>query len=489
MASSSLTKQAGFLMAGRFLSMPFAFLVPIVLARKFSLEEFGYYKQLFLIFNILLPIIDLGITNSLYYFMPRYPDEKGAFVGQALILTILPCIFSLACCLFIPEKIAQAFTHEIQIGQFISFLGFFAISWHLSNLFEVVLIVEKKAFGAGVVTFLSEAARSLVTIAIVLSGYGLKGLLVALVALGGCRCLFMAYYLLKKYDIDWRIKFVPVKKQLAYAVPFGVAVIVNGFIGNVHQYIVSVTSNAAEFAIFTVGCFQLPLLSVVVDSIAKTSLVRMAELRNHENSLEEIAQVISNSCRKLWLIFFPVFVFLFVIAEEFIEILFTTQYLDSVPIFRVFIFIIPLSAILIQHVPRAFNETNFILINNTASLAISVFLCWAGMLYVGILGVALGFIVANLIWKVTFLFKCKKILKTNISNILPFRELFRSGLIILIGGLIIYFFKNMINGSLYVSLVTSSCSFLIYHYWAYNYLGLLTIEEKRSIWLATKKFH
>ncbi len=69
--------------------MPVAFLVPIVLTRSLSLEEFGAYKQVFLVFTVLLPIIDLGITNSLYYLIPKYPDKKKAVLVNTFLLLLI----------------------------------------------------------------------------------------------------------------------------------------------------------------------------------------------------------------------------------------------------------------------------------------------------------------------------------------------------------------------------------------------------------------
>lgn len=479
--NQSLTRQAGFLMAGRFLAMPLAFLVPIILARKFSIEEFGYYKQLFLIFNVLLPIIDFGIINSLYYFIPRYPEEKNTIIGQTLILTSVLCLITLLCFFLFPGNIAQLFTSEIQIDQYIPLLAIFAISWHLSILLEVVLIVEKRAFGAGVVTFISETARSISSISVVLYGYGIRELLIALVTVGVCRCSIMAYYFFKKYDIDWQIKLSSIKTQLAYSMPFGAAVIVNGLVGNIHQYIVSVTSDTSEFALFAVGCFQLPFLMITVDSIAKTSLVRMAEYRNQEDGFEKIARLISNSCRKLWLLFFPLFVFLFVVAEEFIELLFTEQYLKSIPTFRVFLFIIPLSALLIQHVPRALDETNFILKNNIFVLALSVALCWLGGQAAGIAGVALGFVVAHLGWKIAFFIKCKTILQCRMTDLVPFREMIQSGTVLIIGGGITYIIKVLGTENIFYSLSIAFCFFSIYCCLAFKYSKVLFIEEKMAL--------
>lgn len=481
MATESLTKQAGLLMAGRLLAMPLAFLVPIILARRFSIEEFGYYKQIFLIFNVLLPIIDFGITNSLFYFIPRYLDTKNSIVGQTIFLTFISCTICTGLFFLMPGKIAVVFTKDFQISSLIPLLGIFTILWHLSNILEVILIIEKKAFRAGVLTFFSEAVRSVSSILVVFFGGNIKHILIALVAVGGCRCALMAYYLLRNYDIDWRIRFGSVKQQLIYSIPFGAAVIVNGLVNNVHQYIVSVTNSSAEYAIFAIGCFQLPLIGVLIDSVAKTSLVRMAELRNYPNAFEEIAIIVSNSCRKLWLITFPIFVIFFIVAEELIEILFTDQYMASVPIFRIFIFIIPLSALLIQHVPRVFDETKFIFMNNVSVLILSVLLCSVGARYFGMAGVALGFVVAQAAWKIVFFMRCTKLLRCDLYKILPYKKMLYSCAVLIPGGGVAFFTKKIGGDNVYASIGIAILVFSVYCYYAYKCLRVLDEEDKVAL--------
>ena len=59
------------LVGGRAVGFVAAFAIPVVLARVFTTSEFGTYKQLFLLFSTLFGIAQLGMAESLYYFLPR----------------------------------------------------------------------------------------------------------------------------------------------------------------------------------------------------------------------------------------------------------------------------------------------------------------------------------------------------------------------------------------------------------------------------------
>jgi O-antigen/teichoic acid export membrane protein len=487
--SDSLTKQATFLMAGRFLAMPLTFLVPIVLVRVFSVEEFGIYKQLFMIFYILLPVIDLGISQSLFYFIPKYQEQRDSILSQTFLLQV-PIIVGLSAVFFVfSTEIGALFSTDGEsLGNYIPLLGIFVLLWHLSNIFENLLIVEKKAFQAGAVTFFSETARALVSIAIGLAGGSLTHLLWGLVGTSILRCLVMGWYLKSSMSFSFSLKTDMLRSQIFYSIPFGLAVIVNTFMLFSHQYIVSVAGGPAEFAIYAVGCFSLPVIAIVIDSVAKASLVRMSEAARLDNSAEIISEVIHNSIRKLWILFFPVFVFLFIMAEEFIIILFTESYNDSIPVFRVFILMIPLSALLVQHVPRALSATRFILVNNVIALLLSVALCMSLFHFMGLIGAAAGFIAANLLWRILFLLKCGSLLQVSLMRLLPLKSMTMVTLTVLLIGGAVYLMKQMcftlyINSFIFSSILYGLLCMILYWFG-----HILLNDEKKYIKIIVEKY-
>ncbi|MCJ7601443.1 MAG: oligosaccharide flippase family protein [Desulfobulbaceae bacterium] len=441
--SVSLTKQAGQLMAGRLLALPLTFFVPMVLVRTFSIEEFGYYKQLFLIFYVILPVIDLGISNSLFYFIPKFPESKSQILSQTISLQLLICAGVAISFAVFKQEISLFFGGSSQnLTSYIPLLGMVAVSWHFSNMLETLLIVEKKAFQAATVSFLSDAMRSIATIAMALAGGKLETVLLAILATGVLRTFAVGWYLKKTMRFSFTFEAKALRSQLDYALPFGLAVVINTLVQSSHQYIVSISANVTDFALYSVGCFQLPILAIIVDSVAKASLVKMSEISGTENSSAVIAELIKNSLRKLWILFFPIFVFLFITAEEFITLLFTDTYLGAVPVFRIFILMIPLSTILVQHVPRAFTETRFILINNLVTLLLSVGFCIFLLAKAGLAGAAAGYILANLIWRLFFIFKCKRLLRLPISSLFPSQAMAEVAIFVgMIGG-VSFFIKQ-----------------------------------------------
>ena len=75
-------------MAGRTIGFVATFAMPVVLVRTFDQAAFGTYKQLFLIYGTLYGLAQLGVAESLYYFVPREP-EAGRHIANALVTLAL----------------------------------------------------------------------------------------------------------------------------------------------------------------------------------------------------------------------------------------------------------------------------------------------------------------------------------------------------------------------------------------------------------------
>ncbi|TMA43294.1 MAG: hypothetical protein E6J82_07125, partial [Deltaproteobacteria bacterium] len=78
--------RSGPLVLSRVASAALTFGLPLVLVRVLDPHSFGTYKQFFLVAQTLLLVGQLGLTQSLYYFLPRGAAQRGAYVAQVVAL-------------------------------------------------------------------------------------------------------------------------------------------------------------------------------------------------------------------------------------------------------------------------------------------------------------------------------------------------------------------------------------------------------------------
>src|SRR5512133_677950 len=83
LADSILTRARPLLVA-RLAGAVLALAVPMVLARVLLPASYGTFKQAWLVSQSLALMLPMGLTQSLYYFVPREPADRDRYVAQTL---------------------------------------------------------------------------------------------------------------------------------------------------------------------------------------------------------------------------------------------------------------------------------------------------------------------------------------------------------------------------------------------------------------------
>ena len=142
---------------------------------------------------------------------------------------------------------------------------------------------------------------------------------------------------------------------MVYAVPFGLAGILWMLQTDIHNYFVGYKFTTAEFAIYAYGCFELPLIAMLSESVTSVLIPRMSELQVN-NDKDEMIRLTARAMQKLAFFYFPIYVFLLITARTFVITLFTENYLASVPIFMINLTILPFSILITDPMVRAYKE-------------------------------------------------------------------------------------------------------------------------------------
>src|SRR5579864_9331718 len=148
------------LIAGRALSFVVTFFIPVVLVRVFDVATFGTYKQVFLIYAILYGIAQLGMAESLYYFIPQRAADGGKVVLNAVVILALAglaCLGALAA--FSPE-IARKVGNPAAAAYLVP-IGVFLLLMLMTAVLEISMIARKQYLRAAFTYAFSDLARSL----------------------------------------------------------------------------------------------------------------------------------------------------------------------------------------------------------------------------------------------------------------------------------------------------------------------------------------
>ncbi|MBI4524198.1 MAG: polysaccharide biosynthesis protein [Deltaproteobacteria bacterium] len=410
----------GSLLAGSLLPL----LMSMVMVRCLSKYDYGTFRQIMLIAVLVPTCVALGLPQSLSYFIPRArsPKEKkqlalqifacllllgaAAAVGGYLLqnqisarfsnpaLIPLAWIFSLYLLFIVPGKCAQVTL--LSLGR-IKLASLLEISTHLfSSLFVVIPLLLGKGLE---VVLLSMVAYYALEFVLVLS--------VLLTLEGGFPKLF-----------DWEI----LRAQARYSLPLWLSFIIGAARVSGDKFLVAFLYRPEDFAVYSRGAFELPLVGLVPFALSSLLVPRFAELYSR-GDIGTILSLWQEAARKVSQLFFPLFVFSFIFAEEIITLLFTADYHGSVEIFRIYLCLLPLRLVSYKTILSASGHTKPILGSAMMALVASILLGVTLQATLGLTGPAIGNVAGEVLGFWYLLRHSRKVLRVSWTELVPISKL------------------------------------------------------------------
>jgi len=406
---------------GRSAGFAVTFFIPVALVRVFDQATFGTYKQLFLVFGTLYYIAQVGMAESLFYFVPQTQGRRGAYVANAVIGLGAVGLVSGAL-LWAGTPAIAAWLNNTALAAYLPWIGAFLLLMLVSAGLEIVLIARGRFAWAAASYGLSDLLRSLLFIVPALVTRRLEWVLAGAVAFAALRAVVTLGYFAGEFRGALRPGSGALKQQLSYALPFGAAVLVDTIQGNLHQYVVSARFDAATFALYAVGCLQIPFVDFVAGPAGNVMMVRMSE-RLADKDRDSVVALWHQTTLRLALIFFPLTALLLVLGRDLIVVLFTPAYAASVPIFLVWSLSILFPVIQTDGVLRVFARTRFLLLVNVARLLLILASISWFLSRFGLMGAVLVTLSGMLLAKGLMLFDMTRLLKVGLRGLLPWRGL------------------------------------------------------------------
>lgn len=385
-------------------------------------------------------------------------------MNSLLILLVAALIFS---GILVREKsrISQLLSNS-GLSEYLPLLSVYLLLMTMSATLEIVMISRKQYRGAAFSYGLSDLLRAVVLIGPALVLRSLYGLLLGAAVFALLRFSFSLFYCVREFGQEFRPDLRLLKQQLAYALPFEMAVVVETLHMNFHQYAVSHYFDAATFALYSIGCLQIPLVEFLASPAGNVMMVRMSE-EIREGRQSHVVALWHETTRKLALVFVPLFGLLLVMARDLIVFLFTETYVASVSLFMVWSLTIVLSAFQTDAALRVYAQTRFLFAVHVIRLLVIIGLISVFLSAFGLMGAVLITLLALVIAKALSLYKLQRVMGIGAAQLLPWRNLAAIAAISLIALLVASGLKSVLGFSGMPRLILVGLAF------AGSYLALL----------------
>lgn len=472
------------LMSGRSLGFIAAFAIPMVLARVFDQAEFGTYKQLFLVYGTLFGIAQLGMAESLYYFLPSETRRAGRFVVNAMLIMALVGGLSLLGLFVLRAEVSGLLNNPV-LRNYLPLIGLLVMLMLAAVVLEIVMTVRKQHVRASLAYGLSDLTRASLFIVPVLVLGTIESLLAGALAFAAIRLGATLVYLKKEFASSLRPDREPLKKHLLYALPFGFAGIIEIIQHNFHMYAVSHYFDTVTFAIYAVGCLQVPLTDILMTSTSNVMMVSMRE-RLKAGDTGAVIAIWLDSVRKLALIICPLVGVLLVMGHELIVLLFTENYIRSVPVFMVWTFGTLFVILLSDGVLRVFAEVRFLILQSLIRLGLIIAFIPLFLEHFGLIGAVLATLMATAVVKLVALARVKIIMGASFSQLLPWASLGLAGAIAVCSALLAVAVKFVITGMSadvpgFLLLLITGFSYITSYILLLLWVGPLHADEKSTL--------
>lgn len=482
----SLTAQAFWLLVAKTLAFAFAFALPVLLTRTLSQSEYGLFKQVFLITTSAVALLPLGFGMSAYYYLPRETDRarRGQVILNILLFNLLMGGVACLVLIFWPGVIARIF-RDPGISSFAPLLGVVIMLWLFSSFLETVAVANQELKLATIFIVAGQVTRSILLVSAAIVFDSVHALIYAALIHGVLQSATLVWYVSSRFPgfcraFDWSLT----GKQMAYALPFGLAGLLYTVQTDLHNYFVSNRFSAATFAIYSIGVAQLPLIGILRESVSSVILPRISYLQE-QTQPREIIMLLANATRKLAFVFIPVYVFLMLTGREFLTFVFTSAYADSWPIFAINLTLLPLSLLDVDAVARAYESHRFFLVRLQIVMSIvNVFALWFFISRFGLVGAISVVVGISVVGRVVMALRFSRVLGAKLRDLKLFADVGKVALAAGVAGVLCFFMRSLIiSGNPRPAVILTVCFIVFTVVYAACVLlfGIATNDEREKV--------
>ena len=404
------------LFLGRIMPLLSLFFITIIYSRQLSYEDYGTFQSVWMYANIVNVIISFGFSSVIFstnlsFLFLFIKNNRRIITSFYMVLSIsgLIAFFFLS----------KNFTANVKI-----WLIAFIIIQNIITIAETLLIKRKKEK----ISFVINIFYALLFFGchlFILSHYSLSNLIISLCVLSILKLFAIATVPAQNESYE------PIADEKHFLKHWGYLGL-NEILGVTSKWIDKVfllyLLTASDFAVFFNGSFEIPLFGLLISVAGSFMLIEFSENIQLKN---KIIALFNESFSLLSSIVFPLFFFLFFFREEIFAFVFKNKYYDSVPIFAIGIFILPLRINNFSVILQCFSQGKKVMLGSLIDIIIAIVLMIILYPFMGMKGIVLSIVISTYCQVLYYLWHSAKILHVTIWKLVPLQKLLLKFLILL----------------------------------------------------------
>jgi O-antigen/teichoic acid export membrane protein len=368
------------------------FVLPIVLVRSLDAQTFGEYRLLWLAVGTLMVMANLNMGGGLFMFVPRSDARnKRLYIHQTLLYFTAA---GLACAWLVspwnpllPEAARQLERYGWLVPAFVGL-------WFVASLLDYLPTVEERIrLQAYATVSVSVLRTAMVALGALFTG-SLEVILWLLLALVLIKLAMLLAYIEVRHGVGrpWFSRKL-FADQFRHCAPFGLSGGLYALRGQSDQWIAASLFALSSFAAFSIAALVGQVVHIFRHSVLEAFLPSMSRL-HASGDLQGMMEMNRRANVIVGGLLYPLLALAFAFAPEIITLVYTAEYLQAVPVMRVYIAGMAAMVIEMGSITLLLREGAFALRTNALALGLSLGVSWGGALALGLPGAALGSVLA-----------------------------------------------------------------------------------------------
>ena len=400
--------------------------VTMVMARIVVKEDLAAYRQTLLAYATVVPIMGLGVSQAMYYFLPVEKSRiRGRLLDGVAVTGLIGLLFAIFLALGGNDLLAQRFSNP-KIAHMLLWMIPYAILTTPAKLASSVFVARDRVVMAAIFGVCQQLLIGFSTVIPLILWHTVEASLLGNIAASILMASMALILMIRSTPNDSsRPTTAGVIELTQFAVPLALAGMFGTISMQLDKWIVSFLCGPDEFAVYALGAMEVPLIGMVTGAMTAVALTDMRKAVDAGKPADALRlfQVIA---RKSSYVILPIMLFFMLTADTVIQYLYGSDYADSAIPFRIYLVLLPVRTVVFGSLILALGKSRFILFRSMIGLVIngilSVFLVW----HFGPWGASIATVTAIYLWSLPAnLYVLSRELNTSFSEILPFGTMYR----------------------------------------------------------------
>jgi O-antigen/teichoic acid export membrane protein len=361
----------------------------IALARLLVPEDYGTYRQLFVISQLVWGIVFAALPSTLLYFGGRASSEsETAGVIRLHFRLVVGLAALVATGLFVTRGLAAQIFANRELAHLLVWFAAYPAAQMLVQLVPPVLVLLNR-------TSIMPAYTSAVAVSMtgaVVGAAWLCGQLESVVlaaTLAGLLCAAGGAVLVVRSTRDPAFPSITAGNIASYGWPLLMAAGISLVGLRLDHVAVSHVLGPAIYAVYAIGAFEIPIYSLIKSSSGSVALPEIS--RHAQNGAwQDVLEVWRDVQRRNGALIFPLSAFFFAFAEPLVTLVFGARYREAAPVFAIFALLAPVRFVAFNTIMRATGKTRSDLLASTIFLATLAAIIWPAAAQYGLQGAAIA---------------------------------------------------------------------------------------------------